>query len=109
MIRIIMIRIIKNSFFFLFIFLCLYAPLISTAQEAKIQAQSEYYAAEQAYNYENYQSALDHLYRSETLAGNNHLIQYLRVKVYYSDKSLYKAREALEVFQRSLEADATPH
>lgn len=52
----------------------------SQAQDPKILAQSEYYAAEEAYSAGKYSEYLERLDKSEGYAGNNHLIQYLRAK-----------------------------
>jgi len=73
-------------------------PIIGWAQNQKILAQSEYYAAEQEYNDGNYDLALAHLGKSEQYSGNNHLIQYLRVKALHNSKKFELANEAIDLF-----------
>ena len=85
---------------FKIIFLKLYILTTAqvSAQDKKVLAQSEYYKAEEAYNEGKYKTALSYLDKSEGYSGNNHLIQYLRVKSYYENRNYLEAQQAVAVF-----------
>ena len=56
---------------------------IGLAQTNNDRAMAEYFAAEEAYNNANYEQAIEHLDKAETLLGNtNSKILYLKVKSY---------------------------
>ena len=65
------------------------------AQSDEIKAKSEYFAAEEEYNNDNYQQCIAHLNTTESLLGStNTRILYLKIKAYCNLEEYSKAYEA---------------
>jgi len=78
--------------------ICLFSAFNASSQDDTTLAKSEYYAAEEAYNLEDYDKCIDHLDKAEEYAGNNYLIQYLRVKSNYGLESYDDAKNNMKIF-----------
>ena len=98
----------KGIFFSsIMIFLCfnlLIHPQIF-AQDKNVLAQSQYYKAEEAYNAGNFDDALKYLNKAEEYSGNNHLIQYLKVKSHYMNRDYIAAQQAMAIFFDIIDPD----
>lgn len=73
--------------------------MIALGQDPVLVAKSEYYAAQSAFSEGDFRKSLYHLHKSEHATGNNnHRIQYLRVKSFYSLGQMSNAKAAMKVF-----------
>lgn len=72
--------------------------IVINAQNHIDDAREHYSLAEGAYSKRDFKLALVELQKSENAAGNNHLIQYLRVKSFFQMDQFERTREEAKVF-----------
>ncbi|NOQ25089.1 MAG: tetratricopeptide repeat protein [Bacteroidales bacterium] len=79
--------------------LLLFITINLFAQTNEIKAKSEFFAAQEAYDYENYKECVNHLNTTENLLGStNPRILHLKIKAYCNLKEYSKAYEAQKIF-----------